>query len=113
MRALNRSSGKELAHKLLVAATVFSRAKGLLGREALLEGEGLLIRPCKGIHTFFMKFPIDVLFLDENNRIIEIVENIPPHRMTKVLLLATSAIELPAGTVLASESAVGNEVAFV
>jgi len=113
MRALNRSSGKELARKLFVAATVLSRAKGLLGRESLLEGEGLLIRPCKGIHTFFMKFPIDVVFLDKNNRILETVANIPPHRMTKVLLLATSAIELPAGTVLASESAVGNEVAFV
>jgi uncharacterized membrane protein (UPF0127 family) len=113
MRALNRSSGKELARKLIVAATVFSRAKGLLGREALLEGEGLLITPCKGIHTFFMKFPIDVLFLDKNNRIIETVENIPPHRMTRVLLLAASAIELPAGTVSASESDVGNEVAFV
>lgn len=113
MRALNRSSGKELARKLLIAGTAFSRAKGLLGRDALLEGEGLLIRPCKGIHTFFMKFPIDVVFLDKNNRIIETVENIPPHRMTNVLFLATSAIELPAGTVLASESAVGNEVAFV
>jgi uncharacterized protein len=110
MRAFNRTSGKELARNLSVAATAISRMKGLLDRQALPWGEGLLIRPCKGVHTFLMKFPIDVVFLDKNNRIIETVENLQPHRMTKVLWSSMSVIELPAGTMLASESVVGNEV---
>jgi len=110
MRALNGDSGKELARTLRVAATICSRAKGLLGRAALPPGEGLLIRPCKGVHTFLMKFPIDVVFLDKNNRIIETVENLQPQRMTRVWLRSAGVIELPAGTVSASESVVGNEV---
>jgi uncharacterized protein len=110
MKAFNRTSGKELARNLSVAATLFSRTKGLLGRLALPEGEGLLIRPCKGVHTFLMQFPIDVVFLDKENRVIEAVENLQPHRMTKVLLSSMSVIELPAGTVRASETVAGNEV---
>ncbi|HBG07424.1 MAG: hypothetical protein A2075_00905 [Geobacteraceae bacterium GWC2_58_44] len=112
MKALNLNSGRELAGRLSVAATLFSRAKGLLGRQALAQGEGLLIRPCKGVHTFLMKFPIDVVFLDKNDRIVETVENLQPYRMTRVLLGSTSAIELPAGTVSASATVVGNQVVF-
>jgi len=110
MKALNGSSGKELAGSLFVAATLFSRARGLLGRKGLPPGEGLLIRPCKGVHTFLMKFPIDVVFLDKDNRVIAAVEHLRPHRITKVLLSAASVIELPAGTLHASGTAVGDLV---
>jgi uncharacterized membrane protein (UPF0127 family) len=72
--------------------------KGLLGRNSLDDGEGLLIRPCKGIHTFGMKFPIDAVFLNRDNRVIAIVNNIPPNRMTRMYLGASSVIELPVGT---------------
>lgn len=112
MKALNRSSGRELARRLAVAATLGSRAWGLLGRQGLAEGEGLLIRPCQGVHTFLMKFPIDVVFLDRENRIIHTVQNLQPNRMTKVLLRASSVIELPAGTVFHSGSGVGNQIVF-
>lgn len=110
MKAFNRSSGKDLALKLSVAATVPSRVRGLLGRRELAEGEGLLITPCRGVHTFLMKFPIDVLFLDKNNRIIHTVEHLQPHRMTRVLFRSSSVIELPAGAVFNSQSALGDQV---
>jgi uncharacterized membrane protein (UPF0127 family) len=112
MKAFNRASGKELAANLTVADTLFSRAKGLLGKKSLPQGEGLLITPCKGVHTFLMKFPIDVVFLDEENRIIESLTDFKPHRMTKVLLACSSVLELPAGTVRASDSIIGNQIAF-
>lgn len=108
MKAFNRNSGKELARNLSVADTIFTRAKGLLGRRSLLQGEGLLIRPCKGVHTFLMKFPIDVVFLDRQNRIIETVEHLQPQRMTRVLLASAGVLELPAGTVQASDTVIGN-----
>ena len=110
MRAVNKNSGKVLAADLLIADTPFARMKGLLGRDALRDGEGLLLRPCKGVHTFFMKFPIDVLFLDKDNRILETVHNLKPQRATTIWLRSRGAIELPAGTVLASGSEVGDQI---
>lgn len=110
MKAFDCSSGKELARDLSVAATVFSRAKGLLGRQALAPGEGLLIKPCMGVHTFFMRFPIDVVFLDKKCRVIKTVHNLAPQRLTKVLLAAAGVIELPAGTLSASGTVVGNHI---
>ena len=73
--------------------------KGLLGRNFLDDGEGLLIRPCKGIHTFGMKFPIDAIFLDRDKRVVAAISNFKPNRMTRTYLRASSVIELPAGTI--------------
>jgi uncharacterized protein len=110
MRAYDRSSGRELAANLSVAATVCSRAKGLLGRKALAPGEGLWIKPCLGIHTFFMRFPIDVAFLDKQCRVIEVVHHLAPQRLTKFVPAAAGVIELPAGTLSASGTVVGNHI---
>lgn len=110
MKVWNRSSGRELARELSLAATLPSRARGLLGRRELAEGAGLLIVPCRGVHTFLMKFPIDVVFLDQDNRIIHTVEHLQPQRMTRVLLRASSVLELPAGTVFNSGSALGHQL---
>lgn len=112
MRALNRNSGRELARDLSIAETLCSRTRGLIGRRTLAAGEGLLIRPCKGVHTFLMKFPIDVVFLDGENRIMDTVVDLQPQRMTKLLLRCQSVLELPAGTVASSATLVGNEIIF-
>jgi uncharacterized protein len=110
MKAVNLTSGKELAHRVAVAETLVARAKGLLGRRALPRGEGLLIRPCMGVHSFFMKFPIDVVFLDRQNRVVAAVENLKPQRITRIWLSSVSVIEVPAGAVAASETVVGNQM---
>ncbi|MDE2040311.1 MAG: DUF192 domain-containing protein [Elusimicrobia bacterium] len=83
-----------------------SRARGLLGRSGLGSGEGLLITlgfasrlvPCPTIHTLFMKFPIDALFLDGQWRAVHVVENMPPWRFSAWVPSARSVLELPAGT---------------
>ena len=64
-----------------VARTFFQRAKGLIGTRYLERGEGLLILRCNSIHTFFMSFPIDAVFLDRNDKIVKIVRNIRPWRL--------------------------------
>lgn len=67
--------------KALVASKFFQRAKGLIGRRSLPCGEGLLIERCNAIHTFFMKFPIDAVFLDRHGRVVRIVRAIRPWRL--------------------------------
>lgn len=64
-----------------VASTFFQRAKGLIGTRRLEHGEGMLILRCNSIHTFFMSFPIDAVFLDRNDRIVKIVRDIRPWRL--------------------------------
>lgn len=112
MRAIDRTSGKDLASDLSVAESILSRTRGLLGRTSLAPGEGLLLRPCTGVHTFFMKFPIDVVFLDRDNRVIEVVQHLKPHRITRIVLSSASVIELPAGTAPATGTVAGNEIHF-
>lgn len=64
-----------------VARTFFQRAKGLIGTRYLERGEGLIILRCNSIHTFFMSFPIDAVFLDRNDKVVKIVRNIRPWRL--------------------------------
>ena len=66
--------------RAVVASRFFQRAKGLIGRSSLPPGEGLLIERCNAIHTFFMKFPIDAIFLDRRGRVVKTVRNIRPWR---------------------------------
>lgn len=113
MRAINSTRHSEMAGRLEVADTLFARMKGLLGKKALADGEGLLIRPCKGIHTFGMKFPIDAVFLDGDNRVTAVTRNILPNRMTRVFFNAVSVLELPPGTIEATATKIGDEVTLV
>ena len=64
-----------------VAETFAERAKGLIGRDGLASGTGMLITKCNCIHTFFMRFPIDATFLDREGRVVKIVRNIRPWRL--------------------------------
>ena len=67
--------------KAKVARTLFARMKGLIGMKRLSPGEGMLILRCNAIHTFFMSFPIDAIFLDRNDRVVKVVRNIRPWRL--------------------------------
>ena len=86
------------------ADSFFSRMKGLLGRESLLPGEGLIITRCKSIHMLFMKFPIDVLFVSKEDCIVGFVEQIQPYQLSPHFFSAAYAIELPVGQIKASQS---------
>jgi len=112
MKATDCTSGKELARDLAVADTLFTRLKGLLGKSTLPAGEGLWIKPCNSIHTFGMKFPIDVVFLDKGKHVVGVAKALRPNRVSRIYSGASSVIELPAGTIDAAGSCVGNEVAI-
>ena len=108
MRAVDLTSGKELALNLALAGTLFARLRGLLGRDALGAGEGLWIRPCGAIHTFGMRFPIDALFLDRKGRVVGLARALRPNRISRIYCRASSVIELPAGTIDAAGAVTGD-----
>lgn len=108
MIAVNTRTGKVLATNVRVADTFFTRMKGLLGRKKLPEGEALWIKPCFSVHTFFMKFPIDVIFLNRHQIVVATIRDLTPNRLTPLYLKAFSALELPIGTIDASKSKVGD-----
>jgi len=112
MKAVLYSIGQELSWDVAVATSPPARMRGLLGRSTLPAGHGLLIRPCKGIHTFFMKFPIDAVFLDRDNRVVALYRSLLPNRITRVYPAAASVLELPGGT-LGMEAAVGDVIGFL
>ena len=78
--------------------TFFERGRGLLGCKSLKAGQGMLIEPCNSIHTFFMKFSIDAVFLGKDHRVVAIHANMPPQRFVRVGK-AVSVLELMAGQV--------------
>jgi uncharacterized membrane protein (UPF0127 family) len=84
----------------------------LLKHERLEAGQGLWIVPCEGVHTFGMKFPIDVLFLNRKRRVLKIRENMVVRRIS-LCLWAHSVLELPAGTVKASGTEKGDRLELV
>ena len=110
MKAINLTTHTDLACNLVKADNPFARIKGLLGRNSLSSGDALLLKPCNGIHTFGMRFAIDVIFLDRKNRVVAVTKDLQPNRLTRLYLHAASVLELPAGTIDATATVIGNEV---
>jgi uncharacterized membrane protein (UPF0127 family) len=93
----NQTRGAVLGQSVDVANTSAKRRVGLLGRKGLEPGEGLWISPCESVHTFFMKFPIDLVYLDKSRKVRKVRHAVPPWRLS-MCLTAHSILELPAGT---------------
>lgn len=106
----NISRNSILANHCSIARTFFARFRGLQLKKSLPQGHGLLITPCNSIHMFFMRFSIDAVFIDSNNKVIYIDEGIRPWRVSKVIRKARSVLELPAGTVSATDTRVGDQL---
>ncbi|MBI3477256.1 MAG: DUF192 domain-containing protein [Acidobacteria bacterium] len=110
--AFNRTRSTYLATELLVARTHWTRFRGLMATDAsrFRPGQGLWITPCHGVHTFAMRFPIDVLYLDHERIVIHMEESLKPWRMAAIRVLAASVLELPTGTIRNSGTLLGDQV---
>jgi uncharacterized membrane protein (UPF0127 family) len=104
---LVRDDGAVVCRSCRLAATFLTRLRGLLGRRGLGEGEGLLIRPTSSIHMFFMRFTLDVAFLDRDGRVVKLVPGLRPWRMS-FAPGARSALELSAGEIERQKLRVGD-----
>ena len=110
MVARNISVNRILADRVGVADTRATRAVGLLSRDGLEPGEALWIVPSRGVHTWGMRFAIDVLALDQAGTVIDCVSNLKPWRLRLPRRGTAGVLELPAGTLAASGTAVGHHV---
>jgi uncharacterized membrane protein (UPF0127 family) len=102
--------GAVVASRLRPAHTHWTRLRGLLGTRTLPEGEGLWIRPCRQVHMFGMRYPIDVVFLDDAHCIVGLTSDLQPGRISPKVREATSVLELPAGTIARRGLATGTRL---
>jgi uncharacterized protein len=93
---LLRQDGSPVCERCLLAETPLTRLKGLLGRKGLEQGEGLLLRPAASIHTFFMRFPIDAVWVDPDLNVLEVSPDLGPWR-TAACKGAKGVVEMAAG----------------
>ena len=113
LQAINVSRGARIvACRVEWAGTSAQRRRGLLGRTELDPEEGIYIVPCEWVHTFFMRFPIDVAFLARDGRVLALHHNLKPNRISKLVLRARGVLELSTGRLRATDTDVGDIIEF-
>lgn len=110
MRAVNCARNTTLVSEGVIAASWWSRLKGLLGHAPLKSGEGLLLRGEKAIHTIGMGFAIDVLFLDRSGNIVHLIPDMVPLKLSPYVSRSTDVLELPAGTIANTGTRLGDRI---
>jgi uncharacterized membrane protein (UPF0127 family) len=110
VRITNQTRGTLLASDAREARTFWSRLVGLLGKSALAPGEALVIDPCTSVHTAFMRFTIDVLYVNREGEVIKVVPELKPFRMSAAGSMRCFVIELPSGIVAATGTAAGDRL---
>ena len=99
-----------MAEKVKLADDFEGRLKGLMFTKVFPACGAVIIKPCRGIHTFFMRYPLDILLLDEENKVVYKQESLPPGRFTPLLSRSKIAVELPAGSFSRKEVSLGDEL---
>ena len=110
MKIFNKSKNTVIAQDASVADTFWTRMKGLLGREEVFADEALVITNCRSIHMFFMRFAIDAIFVDDQDRVVGLVENIKPFRLSPIFFRSRYVIELKAGTIAVTKTSLGDQL---
>jgi uncharacterized membrane protein (UPF0127 family) len=111
-QAFNQTRNLPLATDLSIAQTHLTRLRGLIGvhPDNFRNGTGLWIRPCRGVHTLAMRFPIDVVYLDHAGTVVHLEHDLHPWRFSPIRLRAASVLELPSHTVARTGTALGDIV---
>jgi uncharacterized protein len=112
MRLVNLDTGAVLAERVEIASTFWKRLRGLMFTSGLAGGTGLYLQPCRSVHTFFMKYSIDVIHLDDSFRIVGLEHSIKPGQIGSSYHGTASIVELPEGMIVKTCTAVGQAVQF-
>jgi uncharacterized protein len=117
VRAINKTRGTVLCARLENAGGLAGQGRGLLGRDGLEPGTGMLFEngrftPFMWMHMFFMRFAIDIVFLNRAGRVIRINPNLRPWRMSSIVWGARQALELPAGAAALGRTEIGDQIVF-
>ena len=113
LRLIDPASGRELANSIEVPRTSLGRGLGLMFRRELPPGHAMWIKPCNGIHMFYMNFAIDALFLDRAERVVRVYRRLGRWRMVPLVWGAHSVVELPAGALEGVKLERGHQLEFV
>jgi uncharacterized membrane protein (UPF0127 family) len=110
--ARNATRGTVVADRVVVAESILTRLRGLLGTHALPPRHGLLLRPCRQVHSFFMRYALDLLFLDAHNRVLRSFSDFAPNRVSPLVRGAAAVLELPAGALADIEVGPGDQLSI-
>ena len=111
LKVTNSTRGTLVTDRAAIADTSATRRTGLLKHTKLDPGDGLWIAPCEGVHTFAMKFAIDVVYLNKAKKVLKVRPNMPKSRLS-LCLSAHSVLELPAGMAEATQTVKGDQLVF-
>ena len=109
LTAINVTRGVGVTECGRVADTFPARLVGLLRDKMLAKGDGLWIVPCNSIHSFFMRFDFDAVFLDKNQRVVHLIREMKPWRISKIVFSAHSVLELPPGLIAGTQTEMGDQ----
>lgn len=112
MKIYNSTQNNLIADDVKVAQNFVTRSIGLLSKKSISESEALIIKPCCSIHTFFMKFAIDVLFVGANGQIVALHENVTPWRILPIHLKSKYVIELASGQIALKNICLGDIISI-
>jgi hypothetical protein len=113
VKILNSTKNTTLAENCTEANTFMARFLGLMGKKYLSPNYALILAPCNSVHMFFMRFALDVVFIDKDNMVIYLAENLKPWRLSRIIPLAYAVIEVPTGTIKNSKVSVGDTLKMI
>lgn len=108
MQLLSKTGNKIIALDVMMADSFLGRLRGLLGRKSIKEEQCMMIVPCNSIHTFFMKFPIDAVFVDKDHKVVLIIHDIHPGRISPLVKTAHAVIEMQSGKAVREGISIGD-----
>jgi uncharacterized membrane protein (UPF0127 family) len=108
VKLINQTKNTVIAEEVVIADNILKRMKGLLGKKEFSPGQALVLTPCNCIHTLFMNFPIDVLFVDKDNRVIKAIPSLKPFALSPICPKAAYVIELPSGVISSTSTHAGD-----
>lgn len=112
VRVVNRERGTELGDRVRVADRWWPRLRGMIGRPPPRAGEGLLITESRGVHMWWMKYPLDVAILDDEGTVVALYPELAPGTRTKLHRRGRFALELPAGALESTGTSVGDTLSW-
>ncbi len=110
MRLVNQTKNTVLSEDVIIADNPFKRMRGLLGKKALCTGQSIILEPCNSVHTLFMRFVIDIIFVDKNYKVIKIIPQLTPNKITPLYWQSSRVVELPAGILALTNTQSGDQL---
>lgn len=110
MKAHNVTRNQTLIEQGRIADNAWTRLRGLIGHRPLEAGEGLMIKPCNSVHMFFMRFPIDVVYVSDSGEVVGLAPELRPYQIGPIVREASFVLELPAGTIEDTATQLGDRV---